>query len=409
MQTAEHIYCNKSLIIKFKGPSLSSIEQMQAGSTLFCMAHFKSYPDRAKLLQAKHINVIAMEEVYESPKVISDQSILSRQAMAVALTPFINNKSIDDLRVRVLGWNERLRNGINRCGNRNPHSLNIIQPNLTFDELDASGDNALYFYDSRSFVDHQDILPKLKQCGTHLVNLYQFEQQHGQETIATYRETHLPNQFGMRRIQCLHETGRSGARYGVKLLQANKPTLDITKAKAIVLGYGNVAQGALDELHSQGIKHIHVLGRKQTTSDSIDKWLKDVDLVVNGAEQSPELRGVNFLVTNQHIKNLIPNYSVIIDLIGGSTTNRSPIEAVINCSFLTQPHFVQDNVTISSLWGWPMMGMMRETAIRYSGQIVDVLIGYEKLISGLNSLTPGIQAALVCGPFELCPHPNHQM
>ena len=46
-----------------------------------------------------------------------------------------------------------------------------------------------------------------------------------------------------------------------------------------------------------------------------------------------------------------------------------------------------------------MMGMMRETAIRYSEQIVDVLIGHEKLIDGLHSLKPGTRQALVCGPF----------
>ena len=58
-------------------------------------------------------------------------------------------------------------------------------------------------------------------------------------------------------------------------------------AKAVVLGYGNVAQGALHELYSQGIKTIHVLGRSQTSKGRIDFWLKDVDLVVNGAEQPP--------------------------------------------------------------------------------------------------------------------------
>ena len=107
----------------------------------------------------------------------------------------------------------------------------------------------------------------------------------------------------------------------------------------VVLGYGNVAQGALHELYSQGIKAIHVLGRSHTSKSRIDFWLKDVDLVVNGAEQSPELRGVNFLVSNQHLKELIPDQSVVIDLVGGSATNRSPVEAVISCNFLTEPLF----------------------------------------------------------------------
>ena len=400
MQTPEEIYRDKEFIIKFKGPSLSSVEEMSEGCTLFCMAHFHSYPDRAKLLQDRCVNVVAMEEISESPKVNLDREILGRVAMAESLKPFIEKNTIGDLQVRVIGWSKRLRSAIRRCGNRNSRSLQIIQPTLSFEYLNAVGPEALYFYDSSNFEDRQGILVKLKNNGTHIFDLHEFEKQYGEQAIDAYRASHPPLEFGLRRIQCLHETGQAGARYGVKLLKKNKPALNIANAKAVVLGYGNVAQGALHELYSQGIKTIHVLGRSQTSNDRIKFWLKDVDLVVNGAEQSPELRGVNFLISNQHLKEIIPNQSVVIDLVGGSATNRSPVEAVISCSFLTEPYFVQDDVTVSALWGWPMMGMMRETAIRYSGQIVDVLIGHEKLIDGLHILKPGVQRALVCGPFH---------
>lgn len=400
MQTPELIYRNKEIIIKFKGPSLSSIKEMSNGCTLFCMAHFHSYPDRAKLLQDRGVNVIAMEEIFESPKVNLDREILGRVAMTKSLKPFFEENTVGGLEVRVIGWSERLRSAIRRCGNRNPRSLQVIQPTLSVKELNAVGPNALYFYDSSNFEDRQGILPNLKSDGTHIFDLYEFEQQHGEQAIADYRASHPPAKFGLRRIQCLHETGQAGARYGVELLKKNKPTLNISNAKAVVLGYGNVAQGALHELYSQGINAVHVLGHSHTSKGRIDFWLRGADLVVNGAEQSPQLRGMNFLVSNKHLKELIPSQSVMIDLVGGSATNRSPVEAVISCSFLTEPHFEQDGVTVSALWGWPMMGLMRETAIRYSGQIVDVLIGHEKLIDGLHSLTPGVQRALVCGPFS---------
>ena len=399
MQTAEQIYKDKALIIKFKGPALASIEQMTESCSLFCMAHFHSYPDRAKMLQDKRINVIAMEEICQTPKQDSDERILGRVAMNAALTPFFENNTIGGLRVRVIGWSERLRGAINRCGNRSPRSLQIIQPSLSFEQLDATGANALYFYDSKSFKDPQGILQKLQALKTHIFDINDFENKQGQQAIADYQKSHPPAQFGLRRIQCLHETGQAGARYGMGLLAENKPSMNKADIKAVILGYGNVAQGALDELHQQGIKNIHVLGRSQTAKSRIDYWLKDTDIVVNGAEQSPELRGKNFLISNKHLKELIPENSVVIDLVGGSPTNRSPVEAVMSCSFLTDPYFVQDGVTVSSLWGWPMMGMMRETAIRYSGQIVDVLINNEKLIDGLGKLTPGVKRALVCGPF----------
>jgi len=399
MQTSDEIYEDKSLIIKFKGPALASIEQMAEGCTLLCMAHFHSYPDRAKLLQDKKINVIAMEEILESPKQNSDTRIMGRIAMRHALAPFIVENVMNEMHVRVIGWTERLRGAINRCGNRNAASLQIIQPTISFDELDVHGENALYFYDSQSFTDTNGILNKLRALKTHLFDLNDYEAEFTPQTILDYKKEHPPAEFGLRRIQCLHETGKAGARYGINLLKEIKPSANIKNIKAIILGYGNVGQGALDELHQHGINNIHVLGRVHTAKDKIDYFLKDADIIINGAEQSAELRGKNFLITNHHIEKLIPENSVVIDLVGGSPTNRSPVEPVISCSFLTAPYFVQDGVLISALWGWPMMGMMRETAIRYSGQIVDVLIGQEKLINGIGELKPGVKRALVCGPF----------
>lgn len=399
MQTADEIYIDKELIIKFKGPSLASIQLMKSGCTLFCMAHFNSYPDRAKLLQDKKINVIAMEEITESPKVQTDDVICARMAMVEALNPFFENNSIGGLRVRVIGWSERMRGAIRRCGNRNPRSLHVIQQTLSFDELDAVGDNALYFYDSASFKDQHNIISQLKEKGTHCFDLHEFESTKGKQSVLDYKDSHTPALFGLRRIQCLHETGRAGARFGVKLLSESKPQKKPSKFKAVVLGYGNVAQGAVHELHSQGVEQVCILGRSQTAKGRIDFWLKGVDLVVNGAEQSAQMRGINFLISNQHVRDLIPKQSVVIDLVGGSPTNRSPVEPVMSCSFLTEPSFVQDGVTVSSLWGWPMLGMMRETAIKYSGQIVDVLTGTERLIDGLEDLAPGVKRALVCGPF----------
>jgi hypothetical protein len=301
----------------------------------------------------------------------------------------------------VLQWTPRLDAAIRRAGNRDPRSLDVLQGDAEFSELDALGSEALYFYDSSSFDDRHDLIRQLGEAGCHRYDLATFEAEQGEEAIAAYRETHPPLEFGMRRIQCLHETGRAGARYGVQLLRENKPAIDLREARALVLGYGNVGQGAIHELHEQGIGCVHVLGRTHTVHGRIDYWLKGADIVVNGAEQAPELRGVNFLVTNDHLKTLLPEGSVVIDLVGGSETNRSPVEPVLACTFLTDPHFVQDGVTVSSLWGWPMLGMMRETAIRYSGQAREVLLETEQMLRGLDHLTPGVERALVCGPHEV--------
>ncbi len=400
VQDAGEIYRGKDLIIKFKGPSLESISQMRAGCTLLCMAHFGSFPERAKLLQDCQINVVAMEEILQSPKITSDETILARTAMAVALQPFADNNTLGGLKVRVLQWSPRIAPAIRRAGNRDPKSLKLVRGDIDFGELEAVGPDSLYFYDSAN-LNNDRLIATLVESGSHLFDLAKFERQQGEVALANWKATHPPHEFGLRRIQCLHQTGQAGARYGLRLLQENKPNLDIRKAKVVVLGYGNVGQGALHEIYDHGVEVVSVLGRSHTSTGRIDYWLDGVDLVVNGADQPEHLRGLNYLVRNEHLETLIPDGSVIIDLVGGSPTNRSPIEPVISCTYLTNPHFVQDGVTISALWGWPMMGMMRETAVTYSGQITDVLTGRERLLDGLGVLTPGVERALVCGPFEL--------
>jgi len=400
MQKADEIYKDKDMIIKFKGPSLESISEMKKGCTLFCMAHFHSFPARAIMLENSQINVIAMEEILESPKVQTDEQILARTAMAEALKGFIDKKTIGNLKIFVIGRNEKLAGAIRRAGNRNPRSLNLLHEDVKFEELKETGSETLYFYDSDDFDDSNGLIEKLKGTNSNIFDLHEFELESGGMAIADYRKTHTPFEFGLRRIQCLHETGRAGASYGIKLLKENKPQLDVCEAKVVVLGYGNVARGAMHEIYNQGCKNINILGRTQTAKAKIDFWLKDVDLVVNGAELPLELRGITYLVSNDHLKRVIPKGSVVIDLVGGSETNRSAVESVLSCTFLSEPHFIKEEVTVSALWGWPMLGMMRESAIRYSSQITDVLIRREKLIEGIDTLTSGVKRALVCGPFE---------
>ena len=295
VQDAGEIYRGKDLIIKFKGPSLESISQMRAGCTLLCMAHFGSFPERAKLLQDCQINVVAMEEILQSPKITSDETILARTAMAVALQPFADNNTLGGLKVRVLQWSPRIAPAIRRAGNRDPKSLKLVRGDIDFGELEAVGPDSLYFYDSAN-LNNDRLIATLVESGSHLFDLAKFERQQGEVALANWKATHPPHEFGLRRIQCLHQTGQAGARYGLRLLQENKPNLDIRKAKVVVLGYGNVGQGALHEIYDHGVEVVSVLGRSHTSTGRIDYWLDGVDLVVNGADQPEHLRGLNYLV-----------------------------------------------------------------------------------------------------------------
>ena len=400
MQESKDIYKNKDMIIKFKGPSLESIKDMDENCTLFCMAHFHSFPSRAKMLEDAKINVIAMEEILESPKAQDDEIILGRLAMKKALSSFINSGEIKNLKVFIIGRNNRLAASIRRAGNRAPYSLSLLSKDIKFNELSEIGKNALYFYDSSDFNDKNNLISELKKNNLNLFDLSEYEKTQAEVDIKEYKSTHKPLELGLRRIQCLEITGMAGARYGLKLLKENKKDLDLKEAKVVVLGYGNVASGAMLELYNQGIKKINILGRRQTNAAVIEEYIKDADLIINGAELPSDIRGKVYILTNDHLKYNLSTKSVVIDLVGGSQTNRSPIEAVLDCTFLTDPHFEKNNVTVSALWGWPMLGMMKESTIRYSSQIIDVLLKKEKLIEGLNVKELGLKRALVCGPFN---------
>ncbi len=394
VQNGLDIYLQKDMIIKFKGASLENIKRMEKGTILFCMAHFASFPDRAKLLEECQINVIAMEEIVETPKFISDEIIISKRFVEEILVQ--QTDEYGELELGFLGYSDSMVGGMRRAGNRNPHSMRLYQRDIQLSEIMSLGKKSIYFYDSKFFT-NIDLLNELDKSSCQIFDLQEFIKRRVPEVVEQYRKDHPPFEFGGRRIQCLHETGMAGARYGLKLFKENN-VID-TKKKACVLGYGNVGMGAIHECYDQGVRVINILGRFHTLPERITPFLENSEVIINGAEQPAELRGKNYLVKSEYIGESIKAGSVVIDLVGGSASNRSPVEDIIECSYLTDPYFERDGVFFSGLWGWPMMGMMKESADKYSGQILDVLLFDEKVLDGLGSIPSNIQKALVCGPF----------
>ena len=148
MQVASDIYSNKDMIIKFKGPSLENIKKMDPGTILFCMAHFRSFQERAELLEKAKINVIAMEEILESPKYISDKIVESKRFVEETLAN--QDLPYHDLDIAFIGYDENMIGGIRRAGNRNSKTHTLFQADIKIEELSSFGKNAFYFYDSRN-------------------------------------------------------------------------------------------------------------------------------------------------------------------------------------------------------------------------------------------------------------------
>lgn len=400
LQPTDELYQNKDLVVKFKGPAMESIPLMQPKTTLFCMAHFHSFPERAKLLQDHKINVVAMENVVQSPETLPKELVLGLMAADNCIELDLRRAGVDQDEFHVIGYNERMSGVIRRLMNHAPARLKLYPINVKYNELGELTHNSVIIYDSSVFGNSKSIIEGIEHEDVRWYDVHAFVEEHGYEALKYYRHVNPAPKFGKRKIEALHETGRAGARYGLQLLKENSiKKKEPQQAKAVVLGYGNVGMGAIHECYFQGVREINVLGKNHTKPGIIEEYLADADLIVNGAEQPAHLRGVNFLITKEHTKNLLEKGTVVIDLVGGSATNRSAVENVIECTYLTNPYFEEDGILFSALWGWPMMGFMRETAIKYSGQITEILLGPDKFISGLENLAPGVEKALVCGKF----------
>lgn len=401
LQVNTELYQNKDLIIKFKGPAMESIPLMRPGCTLFCMAHFSSFPERAKLLEASKINVIAMEYVVQSPEKLPKELLLGFLAADNCIEFDLRRAGVDMDEFHVIGYSDRMSGVIRRLMDHTPAKLALYPPDVTIKELGKLSRNSIIVFDSKMFHNHELLIEQLTEHNARHYDVHPFVDEHGYEALKYYRNVNPAPKYGKRKIEALHETGRAGARYGLKLLkEVSFKKKAAAHATATVLGYGNVGMGAIHECYEAGVRTIHILGKAQTKKGVIEAYLEKSDLIINGAEQPSHLRGINYLVTRDHTKTLLKKGSVVIDLVGGSATNRSAVENVVECTYLTDPYFEEDGILFSALWGWPMMGFMRETAIKYSGQIAEILLGEDELIKGLKNLAPGIEEALVCGKFK---------
>ncbi len=396
----EELYRDKDLIVKLKGPAMESIPLMREKTTLFCMAHFHSFPDRAQLLQDHKINVVAMEEVVQSPETLPKELVLGIMAADNSIELDLRIAGIDQDEFHIIGYSTLMLGVIRRLMNHNPKSLVLHHVDGKIEDLGPLNDKIRVVFDSTTITDAPSLIRTLEENNVRFYDVNTFVVEHGEEALSYYRHVNPAPKFGKRKIQALHETGRAGARYGLKLLAKESPKkLPPSKATATVLGYGNVGMGAIDECYRGGVKTIRILGKYQTQKGRIETFINDADLIINGAEQPKHLRGKNYLLTKDHTTHTLQPGSVVIDLVGGSATNRSAVENVIECTYMTNPFFVENEILFSALWGWPMMGFMRETAIKYSSQVTDILLGDDNFISGIDNLAPGVERALVCGPF----------
>ncbi len=388
IESHDDVYANKDLIIKYKGPSKKNIEAMTPGTTILCMAHLSSFPDRDLHLKSRGIHTISMENIAEFMQPLPRDTTASIKIAEY----FVKNmdEDIADLCVIFIGLSDRLAGAFKYISRQNPKQV-FVSAELDWEHFFkiSENDKVLIVTDTSENPLNSTQAEDIARLDVRFLDI-------ADETFnkLIFENPPIPK-YGKRKIACLHETGYCAANYGVYLTSNVSSLLrETSKGVAVVLGYGNVAQGAIKALLDAGFRTIRVVTRRYFNDPVLKTWFKDSHIIICGAEQSPYLRGENYYITNDNIENDIQKGAVVIDLIGGTKDNRSPVEPLVSTTFLPDVHVVKNGVFIAGLWGWDQIGMLYESAEKYSNAIIDVLLGEDRLINGLESVSPSVQPAL---------------
>ncbi len=401
VEPRESVYRGKDLVVKIKGPTNEAIREMDPGSTLFCMAHLPMYPDRKAALEEQRVSVVAMEAVSEGKFRLDSKELAPNLFAKQVFDSYLKSRPAAERHVVVVGYSEATDGMIRYLGRKQLASLLVVPASGGTDWVSAARKGTVVVSDVVGNPDSlRTFVNASAQEGIVTVDFSKFSKPNERRLPLEdlFPDGKLP-QFGKRGIQCLHETGRAGAQFGIEVLDSDPRNTWSQKDIALVLGYGNVAMGAIDQCVRQG-QAVFVLGRHNTQGGRIERWLSRSKLVINGAFIPDELAGIEFVVSNQHVDRVMRPGTVLIDLIGGSPTDRSPVEPVDTCTFLGAPMFERNGVRIASVFAWPNYYRTFETNGRYSSQIANVLVQPEGLLTGLRNTTQGIRKAIVLGPFD---------
>ncbi len=152
-------------------------------------------------------------------------------------------------------------------------------------------------------------------------------------------------------------TGEVGVYYALRHLE--KMPYD---TKAVVMGYGSVASGAIKACHKLGMK-TKILRKSEYRF--IQQYLRDADLLINGISWPANHRTARkYLVTREQLKNSNPKM-IVLDLAADFP---SPIETIRPTNY-SQPYYIDENRIHISIYGYPGLVPVTST-YRYSEQVL---------------------------------------
>ncbi len=396
----EELYRGRDVVIKLKGPTHAELASMDPGSLLICMAHVKSIPERAAICDARGIDLLALELVTERPPA-GEAHVRSRLAMRRILAD--DGRPAGARHIVFAGFDADAFGALQHAARAHPRSLSMLAPDAAAKGTQGPGRGGDDGSGDRGPIRNRD--DGGGERGALLVDLDALAAAAARIPAAEV-EPELARLPPRRKIESLHETGRAGARFGIDLALRTSERLDAASdLRVTVLGYGNVAFGALDECVRSAVPRTHVRTERTTERALLRPHLEASDLIINGIDGRDD--PLTYIVTNDDLGSVIRPGTVVVDLVGGSASNRGAVEPIVECTTPDDPYFVVDGVYLSSVWGWPLVGFAKESMERYSEQIMRMLLSEERILDGLEGAAEGVRRALVAGPLAHAPGPHN--
>lgn len=192
----------------------------------------------------------------------------------------------------------------------------------------------------------------------------------------------IKDPLGRRLVEAVRETGRIGMEYAFKLWGQ-----DTTKATVKIMGYGNVAEGAM-RAAVEKLARVEILNRRHFIR--MDRHIAGTDILVDAVNRPfrREVEKETPLVTASMLK-LLKRGSVLLDLIS-TPENHAAIETM-HPTYLNNPYYVVDGIYHTALWGWPAMDPVNVSK-RYSLQIAPLVKAIAD--NGLKDTPPAIKNAV---------------
>lgn len=190
----------------------------------------------------------------------------------------------------------------------------------------------------------------------------------------------IKNEFGERLVNCVKVAGEQGM-----LLALRHSMKSPRECKVLVLGYGNIAGGALGVAYALGAE-VKIL-RKSEYKD-IRHHLHGKDIVVNGIRWPKNLRDKKVHLVTKDMLKYLNKGAVVLDL---AVDFPGPIETC-RPNTLNKPSYYVEGVRHICIFGYPGLAPI-SSSHRYSKQVLPLVLDIARY--GLENAPAHIKRAVI--------------